>query len=175
MRLRNVDNQGRGLLDLRGKWLFDHYVTASGPVRPFIDDGWFPTNDIASEINDEVFIYGREDEVAVIRGHNIYAEDVESVVASASSDQLGLFAAFRINEDAFSVAAEWLGISELDPNTVLTSIDEAVTEALGFRLHSVRICRSKTLPVTTSGKVRRSSCREMLVDWPEGSVIAQRC
>jgi len=174
MRVRDQDETGRGLLDLRGEWMLDHYVTADGPVSPFLDDGWFPTSDVVSTEDGELFVYGRADEVAIVRGRNVYAEDVEAVVSSIAGEHLGFFAAFRLGTDGFAVAAEWSGLSEADPAEVARAVKEGVTESLGVRLADVHLCKRMTLPLTTSGKVKRSTCREVVESsgWPVDSVLA---
>lgn len=173
-RVVETDEQGRGRLELRGPWMLDHYVTAAGAVSPFDDDGWYPTNDIVSVTDGELYVHGRSDEVAIVRGRNVYAEDIESVVASVAGERLGFHAAFRVDADAFGVAGEWLGFDGTRPEDLVAEIRRTVVAVVGARLHSVRLCHPRTLPMTTSGKVKRSMCRAMTEHdrWPAKSILA---
>jgi fatty-acyl-CoA synthase len=126
MRVVDVDESGRGELELRGSWMLDHYVTADGPQSPFGRDGWYATHDVVSVVDGELIVHGRNDEVAVIRGRNLCAEDVESIVGAVSGDRLGFHAAFRVTDDAFAVAAEWLSLDDTSPAQLILDIRNAV-------------------------------------------------
>ena len=172
-RIVETDASGRGKLALRGPWMFDHYVTAAGPMSPFDGDGWYQTNDVVSEVDGQLYVHGRSDEVAIVRGRNVYAEDVESVVASIAGARFGFHAAFRLDADSFGIAGEWVGADGSRPEDLVAEIRNAVVSEVGARLHSIRVCHPRTLPMTSSGKVKRAVCRELTEHgcWPERSIL----
>lgn len=170
IRLREPDSSGRGHLDIRGRWLLDEYITADGRVQPRDDDGWFRTSDVAVRKGDDLFVIGRSDEVVISRGANVYAEDLEGLAIRIVGDEGFVAAAFRpsIEAQSFVVIVELALRHPNAPDTLAADVRSAIVGNLGVEVEEVLVCKPRTLPLTTSGKVRRSECRNLFADgdWP---------
>src|SRR5207244_4189244 len=72
-----------GAIAVRSPSLLDVYVTSAGLVDPR-RDGWLQTTDEGLLWDGDVFVFGRRDEVVIVRGENVFAEDVEAIGSEVS-------------------------------------------------------------------------------------------
>lgn len=162
-------------LDLRGPSIFDGYLNGKQVQSAVDEEGWFSTNDVGYISDGEIYIRGRADETVIVRGRNIFAEDVESVAMSVAGDQGVSAAAFRSpeGEGRFALAIELLSNSQ-EATELARSVQGAVTRALEAKVSPIVVLTPLSIPRTTSGKVRRPTCREILtsIGWPDRQVIA---
>ncbi|MFD4422596.1 fatty acyl-AMP ligase [Agromyces sp. NPDC058484] len=125
------------------------------------------TGDLGALVDGELVITGRLKDLIIIRGRNLYPQDLEAT-AQASLHSGCLSAAFEgtgtqsvvglvAEVDLARVAAEELGgLAERVRRSVA---DEHMIPDLG-----VALIRKGTLPRTTSGKVQRGLTRSLLAD-----------
>lgn len=70
---------------LRGKTLFKGYISSSGLVRPFDDDGWFRTGDMGRlDSEGYLVVSGRKDNMFISGGENIHPEEIEAHIRSVA-------------------------------------------------------------------------------------------
>jgi acyl-CoA synthetase (AMP-forming)/AMP-acid ligase II/acyl carrier protein len=137
--------------------VFGAYVAESGK-GPFLRTG-----DLGFVRDGVVFVTGRHKDLIVIRGRNYYPQDLERTVERAHTAlRAGRGAAFSIDADGEERLAI---IHEIDPDAgtmlaeVTTAIRNAVAREHQLHTHAVILIRPRTLPKTSSGKVRRPACR----------------
>jgi acyl-CoA synthetase (AMP-forming)/AMP-acid ligase II len=173
---REVPLDGGGsTLALRGAGLLDGYLVG-GELRDALDDGgWFATNDVGYVADGELHVTGRLDETVIVRGRNLFAEDVEAVAMSASDHEAVAVAAFRPHEQAdhFALAVE------VEPHVegleVARVLSASITRTLEAKVSPVVVLQPLSIPRTTSGKIRRAACRELLAGtgWDDAQVLAR--
>ncbi len=136
---------------------------------------WLRTGDLAFMDHGEIHPVGRIKELIIVRGRNHYPQDIEQSAESCHAAICpGRSAAFGIDVDH----EERLVLAlEVEPKTadaesriIVDQVRESVVEAHGIPVHAVMILQRGALPTTTSGKIRRSKCRELFVSWREKSV-----
>jgi fatty-acyl-CoA synthase len=152
-------------IQLRGEWLFNGYHTRDG-FEPAPAGDWFDTGDAGFVHEGELYVLGRRNEVVSMAGHNVFAEDVESVTHEACGQLVRACAAFRNPAAAgrFGLMAEANPrlVRDLDAARELARLIQAsVVETLGTRLTPVLVARLGSIPRTSSGKVQRSRCRSL--------------
>ncbi|MBZ5509344.1 MAG: amino acid adenylation domain-containing protein, partial [Acidobacteriia bacterium] len=135
-----------------------------GDSTPFLRTG-----DLGFETAGEIFVTGRMKDLIIIRGRNIYPQDIELTVEKAhSAVRAGGCAAFALEsgvEEQLAIAAEVdLPGDSVDPETIVESIRRAVAEEHGTYVNTVALLRAKSIPKTSSGKIRRNACRKGLQD-----------
>jgi branched-chain amino acid aminotransferase group I len=153
-----------GPIFIAGSSLFEGYHTVGGFVSE-LDHGWFDTGDEGFIEDGDVYVVGRRAETVAVAGHNVFAEDIESVVHEKGGELVRACAAFRLKESdqKFGLMVE---ISPQAARKVpdiaefASSLRAAVIEALGVRVAMLSLVRLGTIPCTTSGKVQRAECRE---------------
>ncbi|MDW5609953.1 MULTISPECIES: AMP-binding protein [Mycolicibacterium] len=123
---------------------------------------WLRTGDLGVMFDDELYIIGRIKDLLIVDGRNHYPDDIEATVAEFTG---GRVAAISVPDEA---SEKLIVIAELkkqaDP-ALLESVKQQVTAAIS-QTHSVRLSdfalvAPGSLPLTTSGKVRRASCVEL--------------
>lgn len=163
------------IISLRGKWLLDYYVTAAGVEPAKSDDGWFETNDIGFQHEGELFVIGRRDEVVIVRGRNVFAEDVERLALSVDNQRIVLAAAFRspVKDDRFGLAVELdNATTDAEAQELGQNLRNLITESLEAKVSPLILLKPGSIPITTSGKAKRSECRRLCEEtaWPPGRV-----
>lgn len=138
-------------------------------LRGARDDGrrWLRTGDLGFVADGELFVCGRRKDVIIVRGLNYYPQDVEAIVEENPAVRKGCVAAFAVERDgreSLVVVAEARSARRL-PDT--RSICGSVQERLGLSVDSFVFIRERTLPKTSSGKVRRLETRDR---WAAGKL-----
>jgi acyl-CoA synthetase (AMP-forming)/AMP-acid ligase II len=131
------------------------------------------TGDLGFEHAGQLFVTGRHKDLIIIRGLNLYPQDIEhSIEERIEFVRKGRTVAFSIEVDAgeaIGIAAE---VSErvqklLDPEAACRAICERVAEVHGEPPHCVLLVKTGGIPVTSSGKLQRAACRRA---WQTGKL-----
>ncbi|NGO41430.1 fatty acyl-AMP ligase [Streptomyces ureilyticus] len=129
--------------------------------------GRLRTGDLGFLHDGELYITGRIKDLIVIAGRNLYPQDIELSTLTAC-DWLRRAAAFSVVRPG-AAAEELVVVAELAPSAVRTDgelaraaqeITTAVTADHGIAPGAIHLGPPGTVPVTTSGKVRRGAVRE---------------
>jgi acyl-CoA synthetase (AMP-forming)/AMP-acid ligase II len=124
------------------------------------------TGDLGFIRSGELFVTGRIKDLIIVNGRNIYPQDVEANVGCADP-AVRLAVAFSIPGDTseqLCVVAE-VGQPQVTAQVharLVEAIRASVTSEFGVRPH-VHIGPKRTVPTTTSGKVRRREARRMFL------------
>lgn len=136
-----------------------------GSPGPFLRTG-----DLGFMQNDELFITGRIKDMLIIRGRNLYPQDIESSVeTSHRALRRSCCAAFSVDvegEEQLVVVQELErgARSEFDPDEVFAAIRSAVTREHLVLPHAIVLIDTLTLLKTSSGKVRRRANRTVFLE-----------
>ncbi|MBS1695224.1 MAG: fatty acyl-AMP ligase [Actinobacteria bacterium] len=122
------------------------------------------TGDLGFIRDGELFVTGRIKDLIIVSGRNIYPQDVEAAALRADPS-LRTAAAFAIpgaGTEALCVLAEstHAAMSAERHSAAQQAVRTAITAEFGVAPH-IRICPRRTIPTTTSGKVRRQEARTM--------------
>ncbi|QRO01345.1 amino acid adenylation domain-containing protein [Archangium violaceum] len=116
----------------------------------------------------ELFITGRSKDVLIFRGRNHYPQDLE-LTAERSHPALrpGCGAAFSIGEEG---EERLVLVQELDtrigaePDEVVAALRGAIAREHGLQLHAVALIPPGSIFKTSSGKIRRGSCKAAFLE-----------
>ena len=130
------------------------------------EDGgpWLRTGDLGQLSGGELFVTGRLKDLIILRGRNLYPQDLEAT-AAASHPALaaGGGAAFSVEvagEERLILVHETGGRPDAQAaEEVAGAIRQAVAEEHEAQVWEVVLLRAGTLPRTSSGKVQRHACR----------------
>lgn len=128
------------------------------------DEGkWLRTGDLGYLDGGELFVVGRLKDLVIIDGRNHYPEDIEQVVEASHelvrSHGCAAFAVDGPTGERLVVVAEVERSPELDVSSIERSVRRAVADVHGIGVQAVVLVRPGAVPRTTSGKIRRSTCR----------------
>ena len=118
---------------------------------------WLRTGDLAVMFGGEVFIIGRLKDLLIVDGRNHYPDDIEATVTEISGGRVAAVSIPDGTTEKLVVIAE---VKESDPNTLRTlkqHVTAAVSRDHGVRVGDAMFVGPRSLPITTSGKVRRKA------------------
>ncbi len=150
-----------GELELRSPSVTPGYYRNPEATDATFDDGWLRTGDLAYLVDGELVVCGRQKDVIIVGGRNVFPEDVERAAAAVEGVRAGNVIAFasdrKRGRESIVVVAE-TRTDDLDE--VHASVVTHVRDAVGVPPVDVVLVRPGTLPKTSSGKLQRSLCRD---------------
>lgn len=147
-----------------GYWRNDDLTAQAFNNRlPGEEGSYYRTGDLGFFSDGELYVTGRIKEVIIVRGRNLYPQDIERCALSISPD-FSIAAAFSVP----GTDTEGLGIAiaaRENPGTeAIQLLTEKVSAAVAGEFNVtpsvVHIGPRKTIPRTTSGKIQRGVCRD---------------
>ena len=134
---------------------------------PGIPEGpWLRTGDLGVMSDGELFIMGRIKDLLIVDGRNHYPDDIEATIQEITG---GRVAAISVPDDISEqlvaiIELKRRGTSAEEAMLKLRSVKREVTSAIS-KSHSLRVAdlvlvSPGSIPITTSGKIRRSACVE---------------
>ena len=143
--------------------LFRSRLADEPRAGPFLRTGDLGFVDGDLDAGGELFVTGRAKELIILRGRNHYPQDVEATVERAHPALIpGCGAAFGVEverEERLVVAWERQRRSAAPVEEIAEAVRCEVSEEHGVLLHELVLLVPGSLAKTTSGKVRRLSCR----------------
>ncbi len=165
------DDQGQvlperdcGTLFVRGPSVMSGYFGDLKATREVLSpDGWLNTGDLAYRVGNSIVITGREKDLIIINGRNVWPQDLEFLAEKQPEVRTG-------DASAFSVPGS-NGEEQAVMMVQCRESDESKRTDLQGRLHSqirqefgidclIELVPRNTLPRTTSGKLSRSGARK---------------
>ena len=125
---------------------------------------WLRTGDLGFIRDGEVYITGRLKDLLIVRGHNLYPQDIEQTIErEVEVVRKGRVAAFAVQDaglEGIGIAAEISRSVQkiLPPEALIKAIRQAVAEAYQQAPSVVVLLNPGGLPKTSSGKVQRAAC-----------------
>jgi len=136
---------------------FQAYVVDTG-AGPFLRTG-----DLGFLHQGELYITGRAKDLIIVRGRNLYPQDIEHTAERSHAGlRAGSGAAFAVEvggEEHLVVVQELEFRQSPDTAVVMQAIRQAVTEEHEIQVYGVVLVKAGTIPKTTSGKIQRRACR----------------
>ena len=150
-----------------------YWRRAPGTERAFhgdLGDGraYVRTGDLGFAYEGELFIAGRLKDLIIVRGRNIYPQDLEAIVEQAHrAVRPGCVAAFAIERDGdeqVGIVAEVRDDHEAEAAAAVAAIRKAVIDEDGVLPAGIVLVRPRTIAKTSSGKIMRGTCRSAYLD-----------
>ena len=168
-----------GTIYLRGPSVMSGYFNEPEITRRTLSaDGWLNTGDIGYRLDGQLVITGREKDLIIINGRNIWPQDLEYLAEQQPEVRTG---------DALAFSAPGPGGKETtvmvvqcrkkDPAVqacLVSRLKQRVRSELGIDCY-VELVPLHTLPRTSSGKLSRSKARQNFIeahDWETQTAAA---
>src|SRR5690242_21420465 len=171
--VRIVDDAGRelgerqeGRLEFRGPSMTKGYFRNEEKTRALFDNGWINSGDRAYIGEGDIYITGRVKDIIIRAGRNTYPHEIEEAISAVPGVRKGGVAAFgsadpQTGTERLIVMAE---TKETNPDArakLIAAAHEVVTAIAGSAADDIVLVPPRGVPKTSSGKVRRSSAKEL--------------
>jgi 1-acyl-sn-glycerol-3-phosphate acyltransferase len=171
--VRIVDEAGRelperteGRLEFRGPSSTPGYYRNPEATAKLFDGDWRISGDRAYLAEGEVYLTGREKDIIIHAGRNLYPQEIEEAVGQVPGIRAGCVAVFgspdpETGTERLIVVAE---TRETDPKVrekLVQDLNQTVFSLIGSPPDDAVLVPPGTVLKTSSGKIRRSACREL--------------
>lgn len=134
--------------------------SAGTPAQP-----WLRTGDLGVIYDGELLVVGRIKDLLIVDGRNHYPDDIEATVQELTGGRVAAIPVTGDGREQLAVIAEFKsrGNPEQDlqrMQAMKRDVAAAVSHAHGVRVADLVLVSPGSLPITTSGKIRRSTCAE---------------
>ncbi len=130
------------------------------------EEPWLRTGDLGFVSDGELFVMGRIKDLLIVYGRNHSPDDIEATIQEITrgrcvaiavpdkeTEKLVAIIEFKKNGDSAEVAAEKL-------LAVKRKVASAISNSHGLGVADLVVVAPGSIPITTSGKVRRAACVE---------------
>jgi long chain fatty acid CoA FadD26 len=127
---------------------------------------WLRTGDLGVMSDGELYIMGRLKDLLIVDGRNHYPDDIESTIQEITGGRVAAIAVEDDDTENLVAIIELNQLGSVDENAQrLDAVKREVSSAI-WRSHNLRIgdlvlVSPGSIPITTSGKIRRSSCGDL--------------
>jgi len=168
VQVRNSDGQPVperhvGTLYVRGPSIMSGYFGEEALTCEVLSsDGWLNTGDLAYLVDNSVVITGRQKDLIIINGRNIWPQDLEYIAESQTEVRTGDASAFSVTapdgDDKAVLVIECRESRHAQRMELVTRIQALIRQDLGIDCF-IELVPRNTLPRTTSGKLSRSGAK----------------
>ena len=179
--IRIVDESGSELPDRRqGRLEFKGPSTTKGYFRnrektdSLFRGDWLDSGDIAYVADGDIYLTGRIKDMIIRAGRNIYPHELEEAVGAIEGVRKGCVAVFasrdeRSGTERLVVMAETRLLEPADHAKLRREITEAALTVIETSPDEILLVPPRTVPKTSSGKIRRSAARAL---FESGSILS---
>ncbi|MEI6254221.1 MAG: AMP-binding protein [Mycobacteriaceae bacterium] len=119
---------------------------------------WLRTGDLGTISDGELFIMGRLKDLLIVDGRNHYPEDIEATIRDITG---GRVAAIAVEDEASENLVAIVEVKPAHMDSVKHQVANAVWKLHNLRVDDLVLVSPGSIPITTSGKIRRSSCGQL--------------
>ncbi|MCM2329334.1 MAG: AMP-binding protein [Lysobacter sp.] len=161
-----VEERVEGRFEFRGPSATSGYYRNPEQTRRLFDGEWLDSGDRAYIADGEVYLTGREKDIVIRSGRNLYPHEVENAVGVVPGVRRGCVAAFGSPDpnhgtERLVVLAETVERGSNEQDALRARILEATLAVLGEPPDEIVLVPAHTVLKTSSGKIRRAACREL--------------
>ncbi|MGH7356071.1 MAG: AMP-binding protein, partial [Candidatus Rokuibacteriota bacterium] len=160
-----VDEGLEGRIEFRGPSVTSGYFRKPEATQAVLHGDWMDSGDLGYQAEGELFITGRQKDIIIKAGRNLYPQEVEEVVGDLPGIRKGCVAAFGIADpetgtERLVVVAESRETTPERLDALRAAVLDRVVTVLGIPPDVVVIAGPGAVLKTSSGKIRRSATRD---------------
>ena len=155
-----------GRLEFRGPSATSGYFRNEKKTRELLHGAWLDSGDRGYMAGGEIYITGRVKDIIIRAGRHIYPQEIEAAIAEIPGVRKGCVAVFGVTDQASGtervVILGETRVSDPDARAALQErAQEVATEISGTPPDEIILAPPRTVPKTSSGKIRRSAAKEL--------------
>ncbi len=155
---QNVPERSVGRIWIRSDSMMEGYYGDLDATAAILQDGWLDTGDLGYIAGGALFVTGRTKDVIIARGRNLVPSAIEEVVSSLPGVRKDCVAAVGIPSEERATEQVCVVVETPTDASEHADLASAVRDALkvrGISVDHVILVPPKTLPKTSSGKIKR--------------------
>ncbi|MBW8878456.1 MAG: AMP-binding protein [Acidobacteria bacterium] len=161
-----VEERREGRLEFKGPSASSGYFRNPEATAKLVHGDWRDSGDRAYLAAGEVYITGRVKDIIIRGGRNLYPHELEGAVGEVPGIRKGCVAVFgspdpKTGTERLVVMAETRERDEAALETLRQAVQNVTVDLLGTPADVVALVPPHGVPKTSSGKIRRSSAREL--------------
>jgi acyl-CoA synthetase (AMP-forming)/AMP-acid ligase II len=149
--------------------MLSEYYHRPDVTKKAFSDGWYLTGDLGYLADGELYVTGRQKDLIIVGGKNIYPQDIERLAADVPGIHPGRLVAFGVfnvragTEDVVVVAESEESMFE-KRQQIADEIRGRVTRGSDVALRYVKVVDRGWLLKTSSGKIARAANRDKYLE-----------
>ncbi len=161
-----VGERQEGRLEFRGPSATRGYFRNEEKTRALIRDGWLDSGDRAYMADGDIHITGRVKDIIIRAGRHLYPQEIEEAVAEIPGIRKGGVAVFGVTDRASGtervvILAETRETDAAARAALQARAHEVMTDIAGTPPDDIVLAPPRTVPKTSSGKIRRSAAKDI--------------
>lgn len=164
-----VEERNVGSIQFRGPSTMQGYYRNPEATKAIYHHGWWDTGDLGYLADGELYITGRKKDLIIKAGRNYYPAEIEEITSQVGGVRKGCVVAFGVKDTArgtekLIIVAE---TGEKNKNVfkeIRQDINNKIVSQLGIPPDEVVLVQPRAIPKTSSGKLRRSACKQNYLD-----------
>ena len=171
---RELPERMQGRVQFRGPSATSGYFRNPEATARLFDGQWLNSGDMGYIAAGELYLTGREKDIIIRAGHNIYPQELEEAVSNVRGVRKGGVAVFPATDahsgtERLVVLAETRERGAAERSRILAEINNLAVDLAGMPADDIVLAPPRTVLKTSSGKLRRAACREMYERGETGS------
>jgi fatty-acyl-CoA synthase len=163
---REVADRNEGEICIRGASVCTGVLGEGGITRITDDDGWLRSGDLGFLDRGELCVTGRLKDLIIIGGRNLYPHDLEAVAGEIDGLRPGRVVAFGVREpekatEGLVIVAESTQGDSHEAALCVGRLRRLLLDRFGIAPHDTVLVKRGQIPLTTSGKLRRSETKNV--------------
>ncbi|WP_245713836.1 AMP-binding protein [Nocardia vaccinii] len=171
--IRIVDSAGielgdrrEGRIEFRGPSATAGYFNNAEATDSLFHGDWLDSGDLGYMADADLYVTGRVKDMIIRAGRNLHPAELEEAIGYLEGVRKGCVAVFAASDPAggperLVVVAETRASSDQATRSLRAHIISTTVGLLGSAPDDVVLAPARTIPKTSSGKIRRAASREM--------------
>ena len=161
-----VGERREGRLEFRGPSATRGYFRNEAKTRELVRNGWLDSGDRAYLAGGDIYITGRIKDIIIRAGRHLYPQEIEEAISDIPGMRKGGVAVFGVTDrvsgtERVIVLAETRETDIAARAALQTRAHEITTDIAGAPPDEIVLAPPRTVPKTSSGKIRRSAAKEL--------------
>ncbi len=163
---REVPDRYQGRLQFRGPSTTSGYYKNPEKTHDLFDQDWLNSGDLAYIAEGEVYLTGRAKDLIIHAGRNLYPQELEEKVSELPGIRKGCVVVFGSHDrdggtEKLIVLAETRETAVEKRHGLEVEINRVIMSLTGSTPDEVILAPPQTVLKTSSGKLRRSACKDL--------------
>ncbi|HEV2395351.1 MAG TPA: AMP-binding protein [Candidatus Sulfotelmatobacter sp.] len=166
--LNDLRSGNVGEILVQSDCLFSGYYNRPDLTSQVFVEGWYRTGDLGFFIDGELFVVGRQKDLIIVAGENLYPQDIEEIIASHPAVHDGRVVATgsynpQTGTEDVIVVAELESERYLGDTAIEQELRNLVVKGMGVAVGMIYLKPPKWIVKSTAGKPARSATLEKLL------------